>query len=63
MSNLNWKLVVILTVLVIFGGLGVYPIIAARYGVQSPSWLMDKQLKLGLDLKGDRAGHFQVAAL
>ena len=52
MSNLNWKLVVILTVLVIFGGLGVYPIIAARYGVQSPSWLMDKQLKLGLDLKG-----------
>ena len=31
---------------------GVYPIVAARYGIHSPSWLMDKQLKLGLDLKG-----------
>ena len=31
---------------------GVYPIVAARYGITSPSWLMDKQLKLGLDLKG-----------
>ena len=31
---------------------GVYPIVAARYGVHSPGWLMDKQLKLGLDLKG-----------
>ena len=23
-----------------------------RYGIHSPGWLMDKQLKLGLDLKG-----------
>jgi preprotein translocase subunit SecD len=30
----------------------VYPIVAARYGVTSPSWLVDRQLKLGLDLKG-----------
>src|ERR1700704_4798320 len=52
MSNLNWKLVSILAVLVIFGGLGVYPIVAAHYGIQRPAWLMEKQLKLGLDLKG-----------
>ena len=35
-----------------FFGVGVYPLIASHYGVHSPSWLMDKQLKLGLDLKG-----------
>jgi preprotein translocase subunit SecD len=52
LSNLRWKVVTILSVLVIFAGLGVYPIIAARFGVKSPGWLMDKQLKLGLDLKG-----------
>ncbi len=51
-SNIRWKVVTILAVLVIFGSVGVYPIIAAHYGVRSPSWLMDKQLKLGLDLKG-----------
>ncbi|MGE5246667.1 MAG: protein translocase subunit SecD [Betaproteobacteria bacterium] len=52
MQNLRWKIITILTVLVIFGAVGVYPIVAAHYGIQSPSWLMDKQLKLGLDLKG-----------
>ena len=25
---------------------------AARYGITSPGWLIDRQLKLGLDLKG-----------
>jgi preprotein translocase subunit SecD len=39
-------------VFVVFAALGVYPIVAARLGVHSPGWLMDKQLKLGLDLKG-----------
>jgi len=52
MSNLRWKVVSILAVLVIFGGLGVYPIVAAHFGVHRPGWLMEKQLKLGLDLKG-----------
>src|SRR5712692_6288164 len=52
MSNLRWKLVTIFTVLIVFTAVGVYPIVAARYGIRSPSWLMDKQLKLGLDLKG-----------
>jgi preprotein translocase subunit SecD len=31
---------------------GVYPIVASHYGVTSPSWLMAKELKLGLDLRG-----------
>jgi len=51
-SNIRWKVITILAVLVIFGAVGVYPIVAAHYGVKSPGWLMDKQLKLGLDLKG-----------
>ena len=51
-SNLRWKVITILAVFVVFGSVGVYPIVAAHYGVHSPGWLMDKQLKLGLDLKG-----------
>src|SRR5712691_2011869 len=52
MTNLRWKLVTILAVLVVFSAVGVYPIIAARYGITSPRWLTDRLLKLGLDLKG-----------
>jgi preprotein translocase subunit SecD len=52
MTNLRWKLLTIIGVLVVFAAVGVYPIVAAHYGVKSPAWLMDKQLKLGLDLKG-----------
>ena len=52
MANIRWKLITIAVVLVVFSALGVYPIVAGRYGVHSPGWLMDKQLKLGLDLKG-----------
>src|SRR5215469_75591 len=52
MANIRWKLITILAVFVVFAGVGIYPILAARKGIQSPSWLMDKQLKLGLDLKG-----------
>src|SRR5580693_6894443 len=51
-NNIRWKVITILAVAVIFGAVGVYPIVAAHYGVHSPGWLMDKQLKLGLDLKG-----------
>jgi preprotein translocase subunit SecD len=50
--TLRWKLISILAVLVAFSAVGVYPIVAARYGIHSPAVLMDKQLKLGLDLKG-----------
>ena len=52
MPNIRWKLITIVAVLVVFAGVGVYPIVAARYGVHSPAWLMDRQLKLGLDLNG-----------
>jgi preprotein translocase subunit SecD len=52
MSNLRWKVFTILAVFVVFVGVGVYPIIAVHYGIHSPGWLIDKQLKLGLDLKG-----------
>src|SRR3989475_10992552 len=52
MTNLRWKLVSILAVLAVFSAVGVYPIVAARYGITSPRWLTDKMIKLGLDLKG-----------
>jgi preprotein translocase subunit SecD len=52
MSNLRWKVVTIIAVLIVFASVGVYPIVASRFGINSPSWLVDRQLKLGLDLKG-----------
>src|SRR3954471_18083662 len=51
-KNIQWKVITILAVLVIFTGVGVYPILASMYHLPSPSWLQQKQLKLGLDLKG-----------
>src|SRR5205809_6045182 len=51
-KNIQWKVITILAVLVIFTGVGVYPILASMYHLPSPLWLMQKQLKLGLDLKG-----------
>ena len=51
-KNLRWKVLTIVAVFLIFGGLGVYPILANRYGAPAPGWLKAKQLKLGLDLKG-----------
>ena len=52
MKNLRWKLLTVLALFVIFFGIGVYPLLATRYKLPAPKWLMDKQLKLGLDLKG-----------
>jgi preprotein translocase subunit SecD len=51
-SRIRWRLCVIVGILLVFGAFGMYPLVANRYGVHSPGWLMDKQLKLGLDLKG-----------
>ena len=51
-KNIPLKLLVCLVVLLIFGAVGVYPIIANAYGIKSPAFLMGQQLKLGLDLKG-----------
>ena len=50
--KLQWKVIAIGVVLVVFGALGVYPLVAARLGVSSPRWLIDRRLGLGLDLKG-----------
>jgi preprotein translocase subunit SecD len=52
MSNLQWKLTLVAAVFIIFFGVGVYPILATRYNLPAPGWLRDRQLKLGLDLKG-----------
>ncbi len=52
MQNLRWKILTSLVVLVVFAAVGVYPIVATQLGINWPSWLIDKQLKLGLDLKG-----------
>ena len=54
-KNIWLKLLVCLAVLVIFGAVGVYPIIANSYGITSPSVLMNQQLKLGLDHDGEGA--------
>ena len=51
-KNLRWKVLTIVAVFLLFGALGVYPILAQRYGLPAPGWLLAKQLKLGLDLKG-----------
>jgi len=51
-KNIRWKITTILVVFVVFFAVGVYPILAQRYGLPAPGWLMAKQLRLGLDLKG-----------
>jgi preprotein translocase subunit SecD len=52
MANLRWKIITIVAVLIIFSAVGVYPIVASYFGIQSPAWLISRQLKLGLDLRG-----------
>jgi preprotein translocase subunit SecD len=51
-KNLRWKIIGILAVFIVFFGVGVYPILATRYKLPAPQWLLDKHLKLGLDLQG-----------
>jgi preprotein translocase subunit SecD len=51
-KNLQWRVVTILVIFILFFGIGVYPILAQRFGLPAPAWLMAKQLRLGLDLKG-----------
>ena len=38
MSNLQWKVITILVVLVVFSAVGVYPLIASYYGIRSPAF-------------------------
>src|SRR5512134_2104307 len=51
-KNIRWKVITTLTVIIVFFAIGVYPILAQRYSWPAPGWLMSRQLKLGLDLKG-----------
>ncbi|CAN5678718.1 protein translocase subunit SecD [soil metagenome] len=51
-KNLRWKVITILVVFFLFFMVGVYPILAQRFGLPIPGWLASKQLALGLDLKG-----------
>ncbi len=51
-KNLRWKIVTVITVFVVFFSIGVYPLLANRFHLPAPGWLMQHQLKLGLDLKG-----------
>jgi len=50
--SLRTKIITVLAVFVVFFSLGVYPMVASRYRLPAPPWLMTHQLKLGLDLKG-----------
>ena len=51
-KNLRWKILTIVAVVILFAAVGVYPLVAPRFGLPTPAWLMAKQLQLGLDLKG-----------
>ncbi len=51
-KNLRWKLITVLAAFVLFFAVGPYPILAQRYHLPIPGWLAEKQLRLGLDLKG-----------
>ena len=51
-KNLRWKSLTIVAAVILFAAVGVYPLVAPRLGLPTPAWLMAKQLKLGLDLKG-----------
>jgi preprotein translocase subunit SecD len=51
-KNLRWKILTIVAVVVVFFGIGVYPLLAEHYGWPAPDWLKSRGLRLGLDLKG-----------
>ena len=51
-KNIRWKVLTILAVVIVFFAVGVYPILASRYNLPAPGWLMARQLRLGLDLRG-----------
>jgi preprotein translocase subunit SecD len=51
-NNLRLKSALLLVVLVVSAAVGVYPLLAPRFGITRPDWLLEKKLKLGLDLKG-----------
>jgi preprotein translocase subunit SecD len=52
MLSLRSKVILILVVIVVFGAVGVYPLVAQRFGIDQPQILTSRALKLGLDLRG-----------
>ncbi len=51
-SRLRWKFVVTVVVTLGISFFAWYPLLADRYGLPAPGFIMEKRLKLGLDLKG-----------
>ena len=51
-NNLRVKTGVLALVLAVSFAVGVLPILAPRLGISRPAWLIEKKLKLGLDLRG-----------
>ena len=51
-KNLRLKSVLLAAVLAVSSAVGVYPLVAPRMGLARPAWLIEKRLKLGLDLQG-----------
>ena len=51
-NNLRLKSALLFVVLVVSAAFGVFPLLAPRFAVTRPAWLLEKRLKLGLDLKG-----------
>ena len=51
-SRLRWKFVVTVVVTLGVSFFAWYPLLADRYGLPAPGFIMEKRLKLGLDLKG-----------
>jgi preprotein translocase subunit SecD len=51
-KNLRLKSVALFVVLVVSAAIGIFPIVAPRLGIAHPAWLLEKKLRLGLDLRG-----------
>jgi protein-export SecD/SecF family membrane protein len=51
-QSLFWKLAALLLTAFMFGGLITYPALAHRYQLPAPEWLLNRRLKLGLDISG-----------
>ena len=51
-KSLRAKASIIIFAFVICSALGVYPSVATYFGIRSPRFLLERTLKLGLDLKG-----------
>ena len=51
-SRLRWRFVVTVAVTFVISIFAWYPFLADRYGLASPDFILEKRLRLGLDLKG-----------